>query len=68
MTESTAKTFGDNYQEQSKDADKEERCSTTSFSKKRGKPLLLGDIDGTVQNYLKVCDFIFIPMKIKDTI
>ena len=43
------------YQEELKTALQEKRApATTIVSQQRGRPLMLADIDGMVQNYLKV--------------
>ena len=55
LNESTARSMRKKYEEELNQALQEKRAAASVIeSKKRGRPLLLGDLDGMVQNYLKV--------------
>ena len=59
LNESTARAMRKKYQEELKTALQEKRApATTIVSQQRGRPLMLADIDGMVQNYLKVIVYI----------
>ena len=60
LNESTARAMRKKYQEELKTALQEKHApATTIVSQQRGRPLMLADIDGMVQNYLKVIVYIY---------
>ena len=57
LNQSTARTMRQNYENELKQAEKEQRQPKQLIANKtRGKPLLLGDIDGMVQDYFGVSE------------
>ena len=63
LNKSTARTMWQKYKDELKQAEKEQReLKQVIANKRRGKPLL-GDIDGTVQDYLKVSEFIILNLR-----
>ena len=57
LNENTARTMRQQYGNESKQTEKEQREPKQSIAnKKLGKPLLPGNIDGMVQDYLRVSE------------
>ena len=57
FNDSTTRTMRQKYGNELKQAENEQRePKQLNENKKRGKPLLLGYIDGMVQNYLRVSE------------
>ena len=54
LTESTTRTFHSTYEKEIEIADEKERPTGPIVAQKCGRPLLLGNINHIVQNYLKV--------------